>query len=281
MTPMHRQHWLSCLVALLLSSASTGLAQANPHEFSARGDVKMNIQTGGGTSVVRVQAMAKGFGKPLGKLKSCYAKLIEVEPGLQGKVNVEVVYPPKGKTRSKITSSDVSKRLRRCITEAFKGLTFEGVERPASALLELEFTNTVAPHVGEVEKRQAAAATADIETLPDGTRVSRFKSGKGEVSFEVRARPGSKESLIQAAHQTMINAVPRLLDCRRRASKLQSPAGQLEYNLTLRRKGRATVKSVKGTVDSQWALPCSAGAIKRAKQVRDFGRVKVVVTFGG
>lgn len=252
-------------------------AQENQVRFEARSDVKMSIETGRGTSLVRVQQMAKAFGAPLRKLKECYSKLVEKKPGLEGSLKINVLHPSKGKPRVSIASDTPDRALKRCVDSAFKGLTFPSIERPASAVLTLDFNNSVAKHVPTVEQRQEEAARVDLTQDGSGKWSGRYATGTGEVSFVVS---GPRKDAVLAAHKTMLSAVPRLLDCRRRASKLESPAGDLHFNLVLRRKGKGKVKALKGTVASKWALPCSTGAIRRAQHERALGRTRVVVTFG-
>ena len=225
---------------------------------STRSDVKMSIEGATGTSGKKLDALAATLGTPLGSVKRCYADLVKQRPDVVGTLPLTLTLPEKGKLSIEMSNApDALKPMRRCIDQAFAKLDIDAVPRPAAARVTLVLTNTSANSVDDVRRSEQDASRVDVEQVNGGFR-SRGTSTGGEVSFEVK---GADRTQVERTHNLARAALPGLFDCRRRASKLASPAG--EIRLQLKAGGQIGVAS--STVPNERAPSCVASALKRAR----------------
>lgn len=237
-----------------LSSAQVG----EKGTVSTRSDVTMSIEGATGTSSKKLEALAATLSTPLASVKRCYADLIKQRPELVGSLPVTITLPEKGKVLVEMSDAPAAlKPMRRCIDQAFANLDVSAVPRPAAARVTLALTNTSAGSVDDVRRSEADAARVDIEQVDGGFR-SRGGSMGGEVSFEVQ---GKERAQVERAHNLTRDALPGLFDCRRRASKLASPAGEIRLSL----KPGGQIGVVSSTVPNERAPTCAMGALKRAR----------------
>jgi len=247
--------WLCGASGVLLPAAST--AQVGERgRITTRSDVKMSIEGVPGTSGKKLEALAKTLGAPLAAIKQCYGEVVKEHPEVVGTLGVELELPAAGKLMVRAPGAVRElKPMQSCVDRAFGKLDTEAVPRPAGARVQLELTNSAAASVGEVRKLEQTASHVSVEEVGDGSFRSRGESTQGEISFEVVAR---EKATVEQMHTMVRDALPGLFDCRRRASKGGSPAGELAISLTA--KGVSVGAS---SVANERAPTCVASVLKR------------------
>lgn len=225
---------------------------------TTRSDVKLSIEGATGTSGKKLEALAATLSTPLASVKRCYADLVKEHPEVVGSLPVTISLPEKGKVSVEMADAPATlKPMRRCVDQAFAKLDVSAVPRPAAARVTLALTNTSASSVDDVRRSEADAAHVDIAQVDGGFRSHGASTG-GEVSFEVS---GQERTQVERAHILARDALPGLFDCRRRASKLASPAGEIHLQL----KAGGQIGVVSSTVPNERAPTCAMGALKRAR----------------
>lgn len=251
---------LSAWIAVWVAGAAwSAHAQVGEHgAISTRSDVKMAVEGATGTSGKRLEALAGTLSAPLATIKRCYAELVKERPEVVGTLPLSITLPQQGKLSVQMADAPPElKPMRKCIDLAFAKIDMGAVPRPAAAHVSLALTNTAAGSVDEVRSREADARKIVVEER-DGLFFSRGTSAGGEVSFEVKGRDKAQ---VEKTHALARDALPGLFDCRRRASKLASPEGEIA--LALAAGGTISVKS--STVPNERAPTCATGALKRAR----------------
>jgi hypothetical protein len=254
------------LVTILSAGAH---AQVGEHgRITTRSDVKMSIEGVPGTSGKKLEAFAKTLGSPLGAAKACYGELVKEHPEVVGTLHVELELPKEGKLL--VRAPDATKELapmKKCVDQAFGKLAVDEVPRPAGVRLALELTNSAASSVGEVRKQEAKAGIIEVEEDAAGLH-SHGRSTGGEVTFDVTARDRAG---LEQLHKALRDSLPGLFDCRRRASKLASPEGDLTF--TQDAKGALTAGA--STVKNERAPTCATNVLKRAQRPKAAATVVV------
>lgn len=247
-----------CVVTLLLPGARARAQVGERGRITTRSDVKMAIEGVPGTSGKKLEAIAKTLGTPLGAVKSCYGELVKEHPEIVGTLRVELELPPQGKLLVRAPgATGALAPMKVCVDKAFSKLDVSGVPRPAGARVVLDMTNTAAAAAGEVRKQEQTASKVELSRTPDGAFQSHGQSTEGEVSFDVSA---ADEKTVEVLHNVVRAALPGLFDCRRRASKLASPEGDLPFKLD----ARGGITAGKSTVANERAPTCVTGVLKRA-----------------
>jgi len=233
-------------------------AQVGEHgKITTRSDVKMAISGEPGTSGKKLDALASTLSMPLLTIRGCYAELVQENPEVVGSLEVELAVPPQGKHVVRAPGAiGALAPMKGCVDKAFAKLDVSQVPRPAAARLTLALTNSAAGAAGEVRKQEESAAAVEVVAGPDGMLRARGGDVAGAVSFEVRARD---RATVERLHPLVRTAIPGLFDCRRRASKRQSPEG----DVTLVLAGRAPIRAGASTVADPRAPTCVIGAVKR------------------
>jgi hypothetical protein len=263
-----------CSVATL-SQAQVGEAG----EITTRSDVRMAVEGTPGTIGKRLDALANSLGTPLGEIKRCYADLVKLHPETVGELAVKVEVPVKGPT--KITAPGAVQQLKpmqHCVDHAFARMNVSQVPRPAGVQLTLSLTNSAAASASEVKAQGAQASKVDVEKTEDGMRAAGHSLG-GEVFYTVQAHGSATEHLVEYAAKEVRSALPGLFDCRRRASKLGSPEGDITLHLKLSQGARASVDAVSSTVSNERAPNCVTSVLKRNLKPGAKGTVTLTVHF--
>jgi hypothetical protein len=274
---MKRAFFTVVFVSMLCAGVEAQVGETG--RISTRSDVRMSIEGLPGTAGVRLEALAKTLGKPLGDIKACYADLVKEHPEVVGNLQVELSLPEKGK--AKVQTPNASKELKqmdRCVDKSFAKVDFSEVPKPAGARITLELTNSAASSVGEVRSREQAASKVDVKTLPDGTFQSEGKSIEGEVSYRVTAKGKGGAEAVEQVHQGVREALPSLFDCRRKASKKDSPEGDLVYTVVLKPSDKPDVKLKSCTVPAERAPFCTDSALTQFLG-KGRGRAEVTIHF--
>jgi len=248
------------LTLSVLVSPATAAAQVGERgRITTRSDIKMSIEGVPGTSGAKLQALAKTLGAPLTAAKSCYGEVVKEHPEVVGTLHVELELPAEGKllVRAPEAAAGALAPMKVCVDKAFGKLDVSSVPRPAGARVALALTNSAAESVGEVRSQQKKESQVEVTAGADGSYSSRGQSTGGEVSFAVRARD---KAHVEPLHNVVRAALPGLFDCRRRASKLASPEGDLVFTLD----ARGNISAGKSTVANERAPTCVGSVLKRA-----------------
>jgi hypothetical protein len=247
-----------CSLALLALSTGAHAQVGERGRISTRSDVKMSVEGVPGTSGKKLEAVAKTLGGPLAAAKACYGELVKEHPEVVGTFHVELEHPKEGKLL--VRAPDATKELapmKKCVDQAFGKLDWAEVPRPAGVRLVLELTNSAAGSVAEVRKQEAQAGMVEVTEDPDGTLHSHGKSTEGEVTFDLRAKD---RVVLEQLHKAVRDSLPGMFDCRRRASKLASPEGDLQFT----QDAKGTITAGPSTVKNERAPTCVTGVLKRA-----------------
>ena len=246
--------------------------------ITARSDVTMAMESGPRTTSTKLSAMAKHLGTPLGAIKRCYADIVKETPEVAGHIDVDLVLPERGRLDVKLDVGELSsKQLRGCVTRAFEAMKLEESLRPASAKVKLDFTNSAANAASDVAARREEQAQVTLEKSEDGTLSSEDGTADGKVRFSVS---GKDAAALTATHHAAAYALPRLLDCRRRSAKLDSPAGVITLRVVLSPNGKARIDARASTVKHPNAKTCTQTALRKAPFEKGAqGTLEVVVKF--
>jgi hypothetical protein len=245
------------LLAALPSSPRASAQVGERGRISTRSDVKMSIEGVSGTSGKKLDALAKTLGTPLGTIKQCYGELVKEHPEVVGTLAVELELPASGKLEVRAPGAVRElKPMQTCVDRAFAKLDVSAVPRPAGARVSLALTNSAASSVGEVRKLEESAAKVAVDEQPNGAFRSRGESTQGELSFEVEAR---ERTAVEQAHKLVRDALPGLFDCRRRATKTGSPAGEIALSLS----AKGAIKVNASSVANERAPTCVSSVLKR------------------
>jgi hypothetical protein len=241
----------------------------------------MSIEGALGTSGTKLDAIAKNLGGSLGEVKRCYAELVKEHPEVVGTLDVQLELrdPNKPATVSDPGAVGKLKPMDKCVERAFGKLQMADVPRPAAAKITLELTNTAAAAAGDVKARGEEAAKVEVTQSADGGFESHGQSLQGELTFTVRSRDKGGEALVAAVHQKVRDSLPGLFDCRRRASKNDSPEGDIAFRAKLSATGPADLKVLSSTVKNERAPICSTNAIKPALAKLGKGNADITIHF--
>jgi hypothetical protein len=272
-------------LAMLMAGTVCGSALAQVGEegrISTQSNVTMSVEGSSGTAGTRLDALAKVLGKPLGDVKQCYGELVKNRPEVVGTLIVELEVPEKGNPKVRTpNASKALKQMDKCLDKAFAKLDVSQVPRPAGARITLELTNSAAKSVEEVKDRGEAANKVDVKQTPDGGFESTGTSLQGEVLYKVRSKgknPDGSE-MVERIHQGVRDALPSLFDCRRKASKKSSPAGELVLAVNLKGKAAPDIEVSSCTVPAERAPFCVDQALTQFLPREGWGRAEVTIQF--
>jgi hypothetical protein len=250
---------LRLTLGVLLVTVAARAQVGETGRITTRSDVKMEIEGVPGTSGKKLDAFAQTLGAPLAAAKRCYGELVKEHPEVVGTLHVELELPKEGKLL--VRAPDATKELapmKKCVDEAFGKLAVDPVPRPAGVRLTLALTNSAASSVGEVRKQEANAGIIEIQEDAAGVH-SHGSSTEGEVTFDVTAKD---RATLEPLHKALRDSLPGLFDCRRRASKLGSPEG----DLTFTQDAKGALSAGASTVKNERAPVCVGNVLKRAAQ---------------
>jgi hypothetical protein len=160
--------------------------------------------------------------------------------------------------------------MKKCVDQAFGKLAVDEIPRPAGVRLALELSNTAAGSVAEVRKQEANAGMIDVKEDADGMH-SHGSSTEGEVTFDLTAKD---RATLEQLHKAVRDSLPGLFDCRRRASKLASPEGELQFS----QDAKGALSAGTSTVKNERAPICVNNVLKRAAR-RPKAAAQLVIHF--
>jgi hypothetical protein len=269
---------LSAPLLTLASAANAQVGEAG--RITARSDVRMAVEGVPGTFGKKLDALASQLGAPLSEVKRCYGELVKQHPEVVGTLDVRIDVPEKG--AAKVSAPGAIKELspmNRCVDKAFAKLDVSQVPRPAGVRLTLDLTNSSASSVHEVREQEARARKVELVQGEGGVIEATGASLGGEVRYVVRGKGKSAEQLVGHLANEVRDALPGLFDCRRRASKLASPEGDIVLKLKLAGSGPLSTETVSSTVKNERAPICVSAALRRNVARELSGAVDLVVHF--
>ena len=243
--------------------AGSGLGQGEAN-INVRADIKLGIQGARATPADRVEQLSDAVAKQMTDMRKCYYDLVEKRATAVGSIAMRITLEAGG-ARPQIETKETGTsdpKLTECIQKAVGRAVFAKVQRPAAAIVTLEFDNTRAKGQAAMERTAAEADRIDVAEGADGSFQASWKSTDGKVAFGVSS-PKSKAA-VEVVLKTLRDGYAGFTDCRRRSEKDgKSPAGELEVQLQLQRGGKAAAKVQSSTVAHERAVPCVERVFKR------------------
>lgn len=238
-------------VALLLASASVsaaaqemGQGEAN---ITARAEVRMSIESGAATNNAKLQRIAEVVTSSLATVRECYRSRVEERPITQGELRLMVDLEGRGSVEVTRDSLE-DEPLLRCVLRAMRRAPLRDVRPPGSAFIILTFDNSAAEGVRRTQERRAVEDQVQVTRNAEGRLTARGGNDGGEVAFVVTGGPSATEEQVAATQRSLRAAIPILLDCRRKAARTESPAGEIELDARIPARGRARLRVVRSTV---------------------------------
>jgi len=272
-----------CAVSIHAASPSTGPLHAQEMDegearITASADVRLSIESGPATSSEKLALLGGAIGGRLGDVRRCYRDRTERAPAVRGRLRIFVELQPGG-GRVEVQRDEVNDRpLTDCVMRALRGASFASVRPPGSAYVVLDFDNSAAEGVQRTEELRAVEDTAQVTTNAEGKGEARGGTPDGLVTFRVIG-DADAAAQIQSVHRAVRAAIPQLLDCRRKAARRESPAGDVMVDLRVN-GARGTATSRRTTVADARGPRCVVQALGRARyEAEARGRVQVIVTF--
>ncbi len=271
--------------------SSGGVARSGMEQGEAvvavRSDISLAIKGTGGTTKSNLAALGEAVRSKIPALKSCYKDVIEKSPIVVGKLQVVIDFSGKTK-RPKLEfpyRQKVAPALESCIQKTLGKASLNPQNRPAAAVIILDFSNTRArgQRILDTKKKQGEDQTLiGVKTNDAGMLESKWSTSDGKVAFIVTAETSISKEQVAGVQGVLKNYVGRFLDCRRRSCKGgTSPAGDATIDLRVRRDGKASMKIRSITIAHQRAPKCLESTfrkIKFEKQSAPF-RLTVIVRF--
>ncbi|MBX3247982.1 MAG: hypothetical protein KF901_12450 [Myxococcales bacterium] len=276
---LRRPHFalvLALPLALPALAAAQNIEQGEAR-ITATADVRMSLESGPATGSVKLGEIGAVVGSKIGDVRRCYRERTEQSPTVRGRLRLNIELRPGG-GRVEVARDELNDRpLTTCVLRALRAANYASLRPPGSAFVVLDFDNSAADGVERTRERRAVEDTAEVTTSADGQREARGGTPDGLISFRV---VGADDAQLQAVHRTIRATIPALLDCRRKAARRQSPAGEMEIDLRLARGGRGQATVRRNTVADDRGPRCVTQALGRARyEGASPGRVRVILTF--
>lgn len=252
--------------------------------ITATADVRMVLESGPGTNATQLSLLGGVVGGRIGDVRRCYRERTEQAPAVRGRLRLLVALEPGG-AHIEVQRDEVGDpALVQCALRAFRGADLASLRPPGAAFVVLDFDNSAAEGVERTQALRAVEDTAEVTTNTEGRAEASGGTPDGLVRFRVVGDRDAAVQIqtvqIQAVHRAVRAAIPLLLDCRRKAGRRESPAGDVHLDLRVAANGRGRAASRRSTVSHAGGSRCVARALGRARyQGEARGRVQVVVTF--
>jgi hypothetical protein len=275
---------LSCVCALSFVAdaraepdGAMGQGQA---AIAVRSDVKLGIKGTGGTTSERLAKLGQAVGDQMGDIRACYRKQIAGSPELIGALRVRIALDKSDKPQVELTEQSAgSKELTACVSRALEKGHYHDVGRPAAALLSLEFDNSRARGQAEMVERQTQLGHADAHAASNGGQIGSWSSDGGQLKFTVQTEQAAPAGALDLVIRGFQAGYAAFLDCRRKCEKGgASPEGDIEAELSIDGKARATTHLGKISVAHERAPACAERAFKRVRFDKPQAPVRAQVT---
>ncbi len=280
--------WVSALFASasLLSAApvwaqedvaQSGMAQGHAR-VAARSDVTISLESVPGTSGARIAILGRGVQAFMPRIRTCFADAVRLVPTTHGRLRVRLDLPPAGAATAAIVENTVGESpLTGCVTGVLDDLALEPAQRPAGAIIVLDFDSTAAQGGDAVARSQAEA---DAVTVTREGGVPSATATVGPVQITVRGAADASDAVIAEGVRVVRAQIAGLLDCRRRASRRgANPEGVLRFTMQ-RRPPRVTLSRPTAPVADTRAPRGAQQAIERARRApTESGEVQLEIHF--
>ena len=260
--------------------ANSGMDQGEAL-INGRSNVTMSIRGTDGTRRANLEQLTEIISGQMGAVRACYGKIVKSRPTTVGGLAMRVTLAKGKKPRHEFEEQDGSdEKLTACIRKLFRRNRYKGVERPAAAIVTLNFKNTRAPGQAVMKKHQAVSNQVEVRASQGGGYEADYRNPDGRVRFHVTSK--RSERAVEATARTLRDSFAAFLDCRRRAQKDGlSPAGEVAVDVRLMMGGKASGKVKSSTVAHERVIPCVERAFRRLKfkDAPAGQRVRVLVTY--
>jgi hypothetical protein len=225
--------------------------------IGVRSDVTIAIEGARSTPANRLQQITDAATDRVSELRSCYRELASKRPTAAGGVAVRVTLeqdkkPPRFEIKEQ---PGTDPEVTRCVKRELEKAAWRKVERPAAAVITLEFQNSRAKGEQEMAELRHAAEQVELHAREGGGYEAGWSAPDGSVSFLVY-NPASRDG-IEPVLRKLRDAFAGFADCRRRSEQGgRSPAGNVEVELALGPHAKSHAKVVSSSVAHPRASPC-------------------------
>lgn len=295
MHPPSRLFCSSFVASALLASAAA--AQAGPvvgtggttmgqgaASITTRSDVRLALESDRGTNNERLQAIGRAVGLKMAEVRACYTRAAAADPTVTGELRLRVALDgARGRPTVEITTDLLANdALQSCVLGALRVVNLHAVERPAAAIVSLEFANSAArgtQAVHDSRERQVAA----VGTNAQGQAQAQGTTGEREISYAVTAVGAATTAAeVGAVQRAITDGLAGLLDCRRRAGRRgASPAGVVTVTAEIGGHNLRNAAAASSTVGDANSGRCVERALEQMPLPpgNHSGQVRIVVTF--
>lgn len=271
-----------CVAGLASAQDASPMGQGQAN-INVRSDVTLGIEGARSTPSHRLQQIAEAATDQMPNLRKCYRELSAKRPTAAGAVAVRVSLEAGSApaTLELKVRPGTDAEVARCVQSVLSKAGFRKVERPAAAVLSLEFDNSRAKGEQAMVERQKAAEQVAIQDRTAGGYEARWAADDGKVAFRV-ANPSARDG-IESTLVKLREGFAGFADCRRRSEQGgKSPAGSLVAELRIAPKVKAQAKVLSSSVAHPRAIPC----VERALHALRFEagsvatKLELEITFG-
>lgn len=276
--------WVTTAVAAQSGAVEpSGIGQGEA-SINVRSDVRLGIKGTAGTTSERLTRLGEAVGGAMSDIRGCYRKQVATSPEVIGGLRVTLALPQTGKPNVEVTAQDAAggKALIACVSKVLQKASFEGVGRPAAAMLTLDFDNTRARGQSLMNARVATTSQVDVHAAADGRHEAAWSTDGSAVTFTVRAAASSPRENVELVVRAFRASYAGFLDCRRHCEKGGlSPEGDIEAAVQVDRQGKSKVTLGKISVAHERAPRCAERAFRQVvfEQPASVARVEVTVHF--
>ncbi|MEY4576343.1 MAG: hypothetical protein RL701_1046 [Pseudomonadota bacterium] len=251
-------------VAAAQDSAPATMSQGEA-AISVRSDVKLSVKGTGGTPSERLSKLGQAVSDELGEIRACYRKLVATSPEVTGALKLKIALERNKQPALEVVSGGAgSDSLVTCVTRILSRAKYTPVDRPAAAVLGLEFTNSRARGQAEMMEKAPELSRAPVHTNAAGQQEASWSTDANEVRFTVAADTASPPSTIELLIRGFTQGYAAFLDCRRKCEQGGiSPEGDIDAKLALDVKGRSKITLGDISVAHKRAPGCAERAFKR------------------
>ncbi|MFT5356293.1 MAG: hypothetical protein ACI9KE_003516 [Polyangiales bacterium] len=273
---------MGCLLVVGLGSASAQEAVESSGRVTARSDVRMSIESGPATRSTKLAQIGDALGGQIGAIRECYRTVVRVRPQVQGTLRFMVDVTNGGQVE--VSRDELNdEELLNCSVAALRGAPLGQIHGPGAAFITLTYSNSAASGVAATQARRAVEDDVEVTRNADGDLEASGGNATGEVAFRVLNQGArATEERVAAMQRSLRAAIPILLDCRRKAARRSSPAGDITLIASVPRRGRVRLQVRSSTVVDDRGGRCLRRFLARHPfEEAAAGRSIVVVTFTG
>ena len=264
------------------SGANAQEAVESTGRVTAHSDVRMAIESGPATRSTKLAEIGEVVGAQIGAIRECYRNVVRRRPQVEGTLRLMVDVRDDGQvevSRDELNDEELST----CSLRALRAARLADVQAPGAAFITLTYSNSAAGGVAATQERRAAEDDVDVTRNANGDLEAVGGNASGEVSFRVLGQGAqATEERVAAMQRSLRAAIPILLDCRRKAARRSSPAGEITLLATVPRRGRTRIQVRSSTVADERGGRCLGRFLGRHPfEEAAAGRSTVIVTFTG